>query len=78
MESLPELQLHGYWRSGSTWRLRLYFEYRGIPYVYVPVNLVKGEQGSEEYTKKNPAKVSFQLNKQSVWIVGAFPSGQRR
>ena len=56
MDNWPEIELHGYWRSGATWRMRLYFQYRGIPYTYVPVNLVKREQCSEEWIKINPAK----------------------
>ena len=40
----------------------MYFEYRGIPYEYIPVNLVKGEQRTEEYASKlNPAKVSLRV-----------------
>jgi len=30
--------------------------FKGIDYEYVPVNLLKGEQKSEEYTKKNPSQ----------------------
>ena len=47
--------LHGYWRSGCSWRLRIALNLKGIEYEYKPVNLVKGEQNSEEYLKMNPA-----------------------
>ena len=41
----------------------MYFQYRGIPYDYIPVNLVKGEQRTEEYASKlNPAKVSLLID----------------
>ena len=56
-KALPKISLHGYWRSSATWRLRLYFQYREIPYEYVPVNLIKGEQRSDEHAKLNPSKV---------------------
>ena len=42
--------------------MRLYFQYRGIAYEYHPVNLVKGEQRTEDYsTKFNPAQVTLIL-----------------
>lgn len=43
----PDMVLHGYWRSGATWRVRLALALKGFHYgkeiEYVPVNLVKGE-----------------------------------
>ena len=47
--------LHGYWRSGCSWRLRIVLNLKGIEYEYKPVHLVKGEQSSEEHLKLNPA-----------------------
>lgn len=55
----PDLTLHGYWRSGATWRVRLALALKGFHFgkevEYVPVNLVSGEQDSEQYAKLNPA-----------------------
>ena len=47
--------LHGYWRSGCSWRLRIVMNLKGIEYEYIPVNLVEGKQRSEEYLKMNPS-----------------------
>lgn len=57
-KALPEITMYGYWRSSASWRIRLLFAHKGIKYEYIPVNLLKGEQGAEEYVKLNPSKVS--------------------
>ena len=51
--------LHGYWRSGCSWRLRTVLNYKGIDFEYKAVHLVKdgGEQHSEAYKKLNPAEM---------------------
>ena len=69
LPNVKKVQLLGYWRSGASWRLRLYFNFKGIQYEYVPVNLVKGEQRYEEHAKLNPSKVS-KLRHKSL-LVGA-------
>jgi maleylacetoacetate isomerase len=46
--------LYGYWRSSSTWRVRVALVARGIDYTTVPVNLVEGEHKKESYLEKNP------------------------
>lgn len=35
---------------------RMAMQLKGIPYKYVPVNLLKNEQKSDEYTRMNPNK----------------------
>ena len=40
---MPKIKLFGYFRSGATWRMRLYFAFRGIEYEYIPINLLKNE-----------------------------------
>lgn len=51
------LQLHGYWRSSATYRVRIALNLKGLDYEYIPVHLVKdgGEQRSEHYQSLNPA-----------------------
>jgi hypothetical protein len=51
--------LYSYWRSSCSWRVRIALEWKGIPFEYVPVHLVKdgGEQFKEEFTKMNPNQV---------------------
>ena len=48
------MKLFGYWRSSATYRVRIALALKGLAYDYVPVNLLKGEQKSEAYLKKNP------------------------
>ena len=50
------LTLYGYWRSGSTWRVRLALQLKGLPYTSHAVNLLAAEQQQEEYTRLNPAQ----------------------
>ncbi|MEZ5892771.1 MAG: maleylacetoacetate isomerase [Parvularculaceae bacterium] len=48
------MKLFGYWRSSATYRVRIALALKGLAYDYEPVNLLKGEQRSEAYLKKNP------------------------
>lgn len=48
------IRLHGYFRSSTSYRLRIALNLKGLEYEYVPVNLVTSEQKSEEYTSHNP------------------------
>jgi maleylpyruvate isomerase len=46
--------LHGYWRSSSSYRVRLALAYKRVAYDAIFVNLLKGEQRAEPYAEKNP------------------------
>ncbi|MEO5667788.1 MAG: maleylacetoacetate isomerase [Bdellovibrionota bacterium] len=46
--------LHGYWRSSASWRVRWALLLKQIPFDYVPVNILKGENKGDEYLKLNP------------------------
>lgn len=48
------MKLHGYYRSSTSYRLRIALELKGIAYEYVPVNLLTSEQKGEAYTSRNP------------------------
>lgn len=48
------MKLYGYWRSTSTWRVRIGLSYKSIEHEYVPVDLGTGEQTSAEFLRKNP------------------------
>jgi maleylacetoacetate isomerase len=54
-EGDPQLTLYSYWRSGCSWRVRMALELKGLPYEYRAINLLKGEDCSEEYRAINPA-----------------------
>lgn len=50
------MKLYGYWRSTSTWRVRIALNLKGIDYVYQPVHLLRGggEQHADAYRGLNP------------------------
>lgn len=50
--------LYCYWRSTSSWRVRIALELKGIAYDYRAVHLLKdgGQQNTPEYQAKNPAR----------------------
>lgn len=43
------LILYSYWRSSAAWRVRIALHLKKIPFEYCAVNLLKGEQKTEEY-----------------------------
>jgi maleylpyruvate isomerase len=48
------MKLYGYWRSSSTWRVRIGLELKGLGYETAPVHLLKGEQRSADFRDRNP------------------------
>ncbi len=52
------MKLYGYWRSSSSWRVRIALEHKALEWEYVPVHLVKdgGEQRTEWFEGLNPSK----------------------
>ena len=46
--------LYEYWRSSASYRVRIALNLKGVDYESRPVNLLEGEQGSEEYRALNP------------------------
>jgi len=48
------MRLHGYFRSSTSYRLRIALNLKGLDYDYVPVNLVTSEQKSEAFSRRNP------------------------
>jgi maleylacetoacetate isomerase len=51
----PHFKLYHYWRSSSSWRVRMALEYKKIPFSAVAVGLLNGESESPEHLKRNPA-----------------------
>jgi len=45
-------QLYSYWRSSSSYRVRIVLNLNKINYEYIPVNLLKSEQLSEDYASE--------------------------
>lgn len=48
------MRLYGYWRSSSSWRVRIALNLKGLPYEYVPVNLLSGEHQGSAHLARNP------------------------
>ncbi len=80
----PNLRLFGYFRSSTSYRVRCALELKGLPYDYVPVNLVEGAQQQPEFTGRNPFATVPMLEAngralvQSMaiieWLEEAYPS----
>ena len=50
----PLMKLYGYYRSSTSYRLRIALELKGLAFENVPVNLLKAEQKGEAYSGRNP------------------------
>ena len=48
------MELHGYFRSSASYRVRIALNLKGLEYEYQPVNLLNGDQRSNDYRKLNP------------------------
>ena len=48
------MQLYGYYRSSTSYRLRIALELKQLAFENEPVNLLKAEQKGEAYTSRNP------------------------
>ncbi|WP_066964916.1 maleylacetoacetate isomerase [Microbulbifer sp. Q7] len=48
------MELHGYFRSSASYRVRIALNLKGLEYDYHPVNLLKGEQKEPHYRSLNP------------------------
>ncbi|HEX7842256.1 MAG TPA: glutathione S-transferase N-terminal domain-containing protein, partial [Kofleriaceae bacterium] len=49
-----KLVLHSYWRSSASHRVRIGLGMKQLPYDYVAVNIVAGDQFVDAYRAKNP------------------------
>lgn len=49
------MKLYGYWRSGTSHRVRLALGYKGISAEAVPVNLLAGEHREPHFRRTNPS-----------------------
>ena len=48
------IKLYSYFRSSAAYRVRIALNLKSLPYEYLPVHLVKGEQRDERYRALNP------------------------
>ena len=49
------MKLYSYWRSSTSYRVRIALNLKRVPYETVPVDLRTGEQGSRRHQDLNPA-----------------------
>ncbi len=49
-----KMELHSYFRSSCSWRVRLALEFKNIPYKTRPVHLLEGEQHEEPFVALSP------------------------
>lgn len=50
------MKLYGYWRSTTSFRVRIALNLKGVSYETIPVDLVAGEQRASDYVALNPGK----------------------
>lgn len=48
------MTLYGYWRSSSTWRVRIGLALKGLDYTVEPVNLLHSAQLADAHRRRNP------------------------
>lgn len=48
------MKLYGYWRSSTSYRLRIALELKGLAYENCPVNLLESAQKGDAFTSRNP------------------------
>ncbi|MEW5880197.1 MAG: maleylacetoacetate isomerase [Pseudomonadota bacterium] len=51
------MRLYNAWRSSASFRVRIALNLKGLPFEYVPVHLVKGEQFVAAFTALNPSQL---------------------
>lgn len=51
---LPKLVLYNYWRSSSSYRVRIALAAKGLAYEYAVVNILKDEHASVEHKARSP------------------------
>ncbi len=49
------MKLYSYWRSTTSYRVRVALHLKGIPFETIPVNLIEGEQRSATFSQVNPS-----------------------
>ncbi len=48
------MKLYNYWRSSSSYRVRVALHFKDLPFEYVPVSLIEGEQLGAQHLSRNP------------------------
>ena len=48
------MKFYSYYRSSAAYRVRIALNLKGLPYEYIPVNLLESQQKSDAYMAINP------------------------
>lgn len=48
------LKLYSYWRSSASYRIRIVLECKELEYKYIPIDIVNGQNKSDEFLEENP------------------------
>ena len=77
------MKLYGYYRSSTSYRLRIALELKGLAFENIPVNLLKTEQKDEAFTTRSPfgsvpmlvadGRDRAQSMAQIEWLEEAYP-----
>nr|MBV6630864.1 maleylacetoacetate isomerase [Oceanococcus sp. HetDA_MAG_MS8] len=64
------LRLYGYWRSSSTWRVRIALALKGLEAQHCPINLIQdgGQQHLPEHLARNPQAQVPVLEHNGRWL----------
>lgn len=54
MSAIKELTLYSYFYSSASWRIRSVLALKNIPFIYETVQLLEGQQHSNDFVKINP------------------------
>ena len=73
MTTARRIRLHGYWRSGTTYRVRIALGLKGLEWETVPVNLLAGEQRADDYLRLQPQGLVPALEVDGV-VLGQSPA----
>lgn len=69
----PHIRLHGYWRSGTTYRTRIALNLKGLAWEAVGVNLVEGGQHDAAYRALQPQGLVPALEADGL-VIGQSPA----
>ncbi len=53
---MQQAKLYSFWRSSASWRVRIALALKEIDYDYIAVDLLQGEQETEDYIRRNPLR----------------------
>jgi maleylpyruvate isomerase len=71
---MGRMKLYNYWRSSASWRVRIALAWKGIPYQYRAVHLIRG--GGEQYAPDYVAEIN-PLSQVPVLEIDDGPSPRR-